>query len=142
MTSPPGAAALDVAIRRSDCDPAGIIYYPNYLDIFEDAIEEWLGPEYRVLVLERGLGLAISAVDCQFLAPVRMGDRLRLRLQLAELGGDGAVLVLNGEAAGVPRLTARLTVACMELGPQRRVPLPREMHARLAALERAEGGTP
>jgi len=141
MTAPPSEPALEVAIRRSHCDPAGIIYYPNYLDIFEDAIEEWLGADYRALVLERGLGLAIVGVDCQFLAPVQMGDRLQLRLRLAELGAESAVLALDGEAADTMRLTARLTAACTELASQRRVRFPQELRARLGALEPVEGGS-
>jgi 4-hydroxybenzoyl-CoA thioesterase len=141
MMAPPAEPALEVAIRRSHCDPAGIIYYPNYLDVFEDAIEEWLGADYRALVLGRGLGLAIVGVDCQFLAPVRMGDRLAIRLRLAELGEESAVLALEGEAADTLRLTARLTAAFTELASQRRIPFPPELRARLAALEPVEGGS-
>lgn len=141
MTAPPAAPALEVAIRRSHCDPAGIIYYPNYLDIFEDAIEDRLGAGYRALVLERGIGIAVVAVDCQFLAPVRMGDRLQLRVRLAALEGGSAVLSVDGEAAGAMRLTGRLTAVCTELASQRRIPFPRELHASLAGLERVEGGS-
>ena len=141
MSAPPPEPALEVAIRRSHCDPAGIVYYPNYLDLFEDAIEEWLGADYRALALERGLGLAIVGVDCQFLAPLRMGDRLAIRLRLAELGAGSAVLALDGEAGEAMRFTARLTAACAELASRRRIPFPPELRARLAALERIEGGS-
>ena len=144
MTAPPEAPrppapVLEVSIHCSDCDPAGIIYYPNYLDILEDAIEEWLGAEYRMLVRERGCGLAIVGADCTFRAPVRMGDRLRLSLRSVSLGSDGAVLAIDGEAGDVPRLEARLTAACMELTPRRRIPFPPELGARLAALEAMAG---
>lgn len=146
MTAPreapsPEAPVLDVSIHRSDCDPAGIIYYPNYLDILEDAIEEWLGADYRTLVRERGCGLAILGADCTFRAPVRMGDRLRLSLRSVSIASDGAVLAIDGEADEVPRLEARLTAACMELTPRRRIPFPPELRARLAALEAVAGGS-
>jgi 4-hydroxybenzoyl-CoA thioesterase len=146
MTAPsevsrPPAPVLEVSIHRSDCDPAGIIYYPNYLDILEDAIEEWLGADYGTLVRERGCGLAIVGADCNFRAPVRMGDRLRLSLRLVSLDADGAVLSIDGEAGDVPRLEARLTAACMELAPRRRIPFPPELRARLAALEAVAGGS-
>ncbi|HTS93089.1 MAG TPA: thioesterase family protein [Stellaceae bacterium] len=135
MTAASAEPALEVPIRRSDCDPAGIIYYPNYLDVFEDAIEEWLGAGYRSLVLERGMSLRIVSVDCQFVAPVRMGDRLALRLRRAALEAGRAVLALEGAAAGLPRLAARLTAVCVELGTERCVEFPPELSERLAALE-------
>lgn len=144
MTSPPDAPrspVLEVSIHRSDCDPAGIIYYPNYLDILEGAIEDWLGAEYGTLVRERGCGLAIVGAECTFRSPVRMGDRLRLSLRRVSLETDGAVLAIDGEAGGIPRLEARLTAACMELTPRRRIPLPPMLRAQLAALEASAGGS-
>ena len=38
---PPGAFTRSVPIRFSDCDPAGIVYFPHYFDIFNGLIEDW-----------------------------------------------------------------------------------------------------
>jgi 4-hydroxybenzoyl-CoA thioesterase len=37
---PPGAFTRTVAIRFSHCDPAGIVYFPNYFDMFNGLIED------------------------------------------------------------------------------------------------------
>jgi len=142
MTAASAEHALEVPIRRSDCDPAGIIYYPNYFDLFEDAIEEWLGAAYRPLLLERGIDFRVVSVDCQFVSPVSMGDRLVLRLRLAALEAERAVLALEGEAAGQPRVAAHLTVVCVDLGTERFVAFPVELRERLAALAPAERSAP
>src|SRR5207249_5500013 len=48
-------------IRFSDCDPAGIVFYPQYFVMFNGLVEDWfnesLRVDYRQLVMERRVGL-------------------------------------------------------------------------------------
>ena len=39
--SPQGAFTRTVRIRFSHCDPAGIVYFPHYFDMFNGLIEDW-----------------------------------------------------------------------------------------------------
>ena len=48
------------AIRFSDCDPAAIVFYPQYFVMFNGLVEDWvdaMGLGYRRLIAERRLGL-------------------------------------------------------------------------------------
>jgi acyl-CoA thioesterase FadM len=38
---PEGAFTRTVPIRFSHCDPAGIVYFPHYFDMFNGLIEDW-----------------------------------------------------------------------------------------------------
>lgn len=42
---PNGAFTRSVPIRFSHCDPAGIVYFPHYFDMFNGLIEDWYGQE-------------------------------------------------------------------------------------------------
>jgi hypothetical protein len=52
-------------IRFSDCDPAGIVFYPQYFVMFNGLLEDWfsddLGVGFDALVLERRIGVPTSA---------------------------------------------------------------------------------
>jgi 4-hydroxybenzoyl-CoA thioesterase len=42
---PKGAFTRSVPVRFSHCDPAGIVYFPHYFDMFNGLIEDWYGEE-------------------------------------------------------------------------------------------------
>ena len=48
-------------IRFSDCDPAGIVFYPQYFVMLNGLVEDWVDDAldigYRHLVIERRIGL-------------------------------------------------------------------------------------
>ena len=48
-------------IRFSDCDPAGIVFYPQYFVMFNGLVEDWFGDALEIgydgLVLKRRIGL-------------------------------------------------------------------------------------
>jgi 4-hydroxybenzoyl-CoA thioesterase len=50
-------------IRFSDCDPAGIVFYPQYFVMLNGLVEDWvnegLGLSYHGLVAQRRIGLPI-----------------------------------------------------------------------------------
>jgi hypothetical protein len=52
---PKGAFTRTVPIRFSHCDPAGIVYFPHYFDMFNGLIEDWyteqLDVNYAKLIL-------------------------------------------------------------------------------------------
>ena len=74
---PPGAFTRTVAIRFSHCDPAGIVYFPNYFDMFNGLIEDWyteqLGVDYSKLILNEHFGFPFVHIETDFKIPSRMG---------------------------------------------------------------------
>lgn len=83
-------------IRFSDCDPAGIVFFPQYFVMFNGTVEDWitqgLGVGYRHLVIERQVGLPTVHLDVDFTAISRMGDEVTLELEIIRLGSKSLKL--------------------------------------------------
>jgi 4-hydroxybenzoyl-CoA thioesterase len=142
------AAALfrkTVTIRFQDCDPAGIVYYPNFIDMAEAAIEDWmtgsLGESYRDWLFQERRALPRVKVTCDFAKPCRMEDRLELILHLRKLGRSSLELEVAGRVAGEPCLKIGLVLVNMSLDSHKAVPFADGLRAKLEryrALDAAE----
>lgn len=129
----------EVTVRFGDCDPAGIVFYPRYFEMFNNLVEDWcaqgLGMSFRELHLQRGLGLPTVHVETSFVAPSELGDVLRAQLRVQKIGGASITLrVRLAGPAGEDRVRATLVLALMDLKERRAVPMPEALHARIAAF--------
>ena len=74
--------AHDVHVRTADCDPAGIVFYPQFLVMADGAQDQWfargLGQSRLELLARRRLNVEPENVRCDFSLPVRMGEALQL----------------------------------------------------------------
>ena len=77
---PRGVWRSRILVRFGSCDPAGIVYTPEYLNLFNGVIEDWyseaLGLSYHELVGKRRIGLGYAHVSADFARPSSMGDVL------------------------------------------------------------------
>jgi 4-hydroxybenzoyl-CoA thioesterase len=125
---PQGAFTRTVPIRFSHCDPAGIVYFPHYFDMFNGLIEDWyteqLGVDYSKLILNDRHGFPFVHIETDFKIPSRMGEHLDLTLLLTKIGKSSLSVVILGHLGGVERLRARLVTAMMSLETQQKVKLP------------------
>ncbi|MBS0248564.1 MAG: acyl-CoA thioesterase [Proteobacteria bacterium] len=69
----------DVRIEWGDCDPAGIIFYPNYFRIFDHSIEmlfeSALGiTKYEMFRTLEFAGWPLLKTQSRFFKPTRFGD--------------------------------------------------------------------
>lgn len=81
---------LAVPIRFGDCDPAGILYYPRYFDLFHQAMEAWfdgaLGLPYATFLNEHRLGLPAVHATANYRAPSTFGEMVTVELRVLALG--------------------------------------------------------
>jgi 4-hydroxybenzoyl-CoA thioesterase len=67
-----------IHIEWGHCDPAGIVYYPRYLEYFDNctaALFEQAGlPKYEMLKTYGIAGIAMVDMRVRFLAPSRFGE--------------------------------------------------------------------
>ncbi len=126
-------------IRFSDCDPAGIVFYPQYFVMLNGLIEDWvneqLGLDYAALVVQRRIGLPTVRLEVDFKAVSRLGDRIRLVLGVQRLGGASLTLDLLCLGAGNDdmRMQMRQVIVTTSLDSHRAVPIPADLRA---AIER------
>lgn len=88
-----------VPIRFAHCDPAGIIFFPQYLVLFNGLVEDWfnqaLGVSYADMLQTDNVGLPIVHLECDFRAVTRMGERVDMGLSIRKLGNRSLTLELD-----------------------------------------------
>ena len=125
-------------IRFGHADPAGIVYYPNYFDMFngvvEDFFDEWIGVPFETLKAEHRLVTPLRHVECGFVGPSRIGDRLSLSMALVRVGRTSITLDIEGTVDDEPRVRARLVHVFVSTEDGRPLPPPQFIAERLRAF--------
>ena len=124
-------------IRFSECDPAGIVFYPQYFVMFNDVLEDWfsdeLGVGFDTLVVERRIGVPTVRLEVDFSAVSRMGDEVVLSLAIERLGRRSLTLALRCESReGEVRMAARQVLVTTSLDTHRAVDIPTDIRAAIA----------
>ena len=106
-------------VRFSDCDPAGIVFFPQYLVMLNGVVEEWfdrdLGIPYAELIAARRSGLPTVRLEVDFSAVSRHGDALDWSLGLERLGRSSMTVVFQVHGGGELRLQGRQVLVCTSL---------------------------
>lgn len=124
-------------IRFSDCDPAGIVFYPQYFTLFNDLLEEWVdsiwAPGFADYIVRCRFGVPTVRLEAEFKAISRMGDDVILSLSLIRIGERSFDLALDckGAADGVLRMSARQTLVTTSLDTHRSVQIPPQLREAL-----------
>jgi 4-hydroxybenzoyl-CoA thioesterase len=122
-------------IRFSDCDPAGIVFYPQYFVMLNGLIEDWvnegLGLSYHGLVAERSIGLPTVKLEVDFRAVSRMGDQVMLGLAVERLGSRSMTLAVRcfGAESGEVRMQMTQVIVTTSLETHRAVAIPDDLRA-------------
>jgi 4-hydroxybenzoyl-CoA thioesterase len=116
-------------IRFSDCDPAGIVFYPQYFVMFNGLVEDWvnedLGVGYRKLIVDQRIGLPTVRLEADFRAVSRLGDRVNLGLAVERLGTRSLTLDLHCfDHQGETRMRMRQVIVTTSLETHRAVEVP------------------
>lgn len=124
-------------IRFSDCDPAGIVFYPQYFVMLNGLVEDWFNDEldigYAALILERRIGLPTVRLEVDFVSVSRLGDQVELSLQVDRLGGRSLTLTLDCTGAdGVARMRMRQVLVTTSLVTHRAVEIPSDIRAAIS----------
>jgi 4-hydroxybenzoyl-CoA thioesterase len=121
-------------IRFSHCDPAGIVFYPRYIELGVEAVEDWfnkgLGFSFWTLHEEHRLGIPAVHLEVDFITPSRHGDQLDFLLSIAHIGTSSMTLDLIVECDGERRFRERIVVVLVSLDTMRSVPISAEWRER------------
>ncbi|SPA03050.1 Thioesterase superfamily protein [Cupriavidus taiwanensis] len=121
-------------IHFSECDPAGIVFYPQYFVMFNDLIESWidtLTPDgYHGVIGARRLGMPTVHLEVDFKAISRFGEKVWLELEVVRIGGKSITLAwrCSGADGGV-RLAAKQTIVMTSLDTHLAIPVPEDLRA-------------
>jgi 4-hydroxybenzoyl-CoA thioesterase len=122
-------------IRFAHTDMAGIVYYPNYFNMFQSVVEDWfdhwLGIRYATLIADRKVALPSVRAACDFLHPTRIGDILDLTVKLHRIGRSSIAIAIDGEVGGIPTLHGEVILVTLSLTTFKSIPIPPDIAERL-----------
>lgn len=120
-------------IRFSHCDPAGIVFFPQYLVMVNDLNEEWvgslLGLPYADLIGRRRTGLPTVSLQCDFTAVSRMGEVVTLGLSVERLGTKSITLRHGCRLGDEARMSIRQVLVTTDLETHRAIHIPADLRA-------------
>ena len=96
------------------CDPAGIVFYPRYFEMFNATIEEWfekrVGISFYDIHMVRGEVVPTVHAEVDFKAPSRLGETLTLVLTLVKIGISSITFNISVEHGDTVRVRAELVL--------------------------------
>ena len=107
---------ITIRVRYCECDPMGVAHHTAYPVWFEMGRTELLrvaGFRYRDLE-ERGVLMAVAALEVRYKAPARYDDELILETTLAEVGRVRLEHEYRLLRDGLVLATARTTLVCLD----------------------------
>jgi 4-hydroxybenzoyl-CoA thioesterase len=139
-----GVYSTKSTIRFYHCDPAGIVYFPNYFDMAQALVEDWfghgLGLSYAQILNERHIGLPTVHLTVDFDRPSRLGDELTWTVLVEALGRSSVRLKIAASAEGIERLTIQQVIVTIDSKSGKTVPIPNDLRVKLANYQAATAG--
>jgi 4-hydroxybenzoyl-CoA thioesterase len=127
--------AHEVHVHTADCDPAGIVFYPQFLVMTDGTKDQWfargLGHSRLELLSKRRLSVEPENVSCEFSLPVRMGEALKFELSVLEINDASIRIRIVGKRHTVEHLSITQTFAFVSLDTRRVVPVPEDLRPRI-----------
>ena len=131
-------------VRFHHCDPAGIVFYPQYFVLLHEVQEDFLAhigfPEHALIA--GGKGVPIVDLRTEFLGMCRNGDQLVMTLELTRIGNSSLGMHYEihghpsapdefGNGAGAIKLRAHGVVVYSEVPHGKPVRIPDDMRSAL-----------
>jgi len=121
-------------LRLHDTDAAGVIYFARLMQRAHEAYEAFLDANGLPLadLIAQGPALPLVHAEADFLAPIRLGQALRVRLQAAEIGRSSFTLeYLFVDLQDRPLARARTVHVALAAGNGTPIDLPQALRTAL-----------
>jgi 4-hydroxybenzoyl-CoA thioesterase len=131
--------SIEIAVEWGDCDPAGIVFYPNYFRWFNQGAHALFGaagmPFHKMIEDHGVIGVPMLDTQARFKAPARFGDVVILTSRIAEWRNRSLVIAHEISKDGqlcVEGRDIRAWVAQDQTAPNgiRAVPIPDDVKRR------------
>lgn len=100
------------------CDPAGIVFYPRFFEMINDAVEALFGDVlcWPLDEMHPEAGVPTAAFNVRFLHPCRHGDQLDLQVTFDRLGRSSLTLTTRAMRGDTPCFEAEQVLVCVKGG--------------------------
>ncbi|MCT1531920.1 acyl-CoA thioesterase [Sphingobacterium daejeonense] len=77
-------------MKFQHCDAAGIVFYPRFLEMLNELVEDWFEEElgFPFKELHHGEGVPTADLKVAFVSPARLGDVFEKTLTVIKLGNS------------------------------------------------------
>jgi 4-hydroxybenzoyl-CoA thioesterase len=140
VAAPASAYRTSVLVRFAHCDPAGIVFFPRYMEMFNNLVEDWcreeLGLSFAQMHLTQALGLSTVHLEVDFVAPSVLGDTLSASLAVRALGKSSVHLSITlCGADGGDRVRGQMILVLVDGRSKRARLLPDDLRARMTVFQ-------
>ena len=132
-------------IRFHHCDPAGIVFYPQFFYLLHEVQEDFLAhvgfAEHHMITA--GMGVPIVDLKTEFLGMCRNGDDINIHLSLSKVGNSsiGMSYTITGDDGQV-RLRASGVVVYSTVPQGKPMRIPNDLRDALAPYLQNKQDTP
>lgn len=120
-------------VRFAHVDPAGIVFYPRYLEMLNGAVEDWfgdaIGSSFAELHIDRRVGTPTVHLEVDFKIASRLGERLDISITPLRLGKSSCRIAVDFSCKDELRLSAELVLVCTDLDTLSSTPWPDDLRA-------------
>lgn len=135
-------------VRFGHCDPAGIVFYPRFFELVQEATEDFfreaLDAPFDVLVGRDDVVMPAVSLEVRWGAPSRLADMLDIDVGVARLGAASVDFAYVVSCRGERRMAMRTRQVQALRTTGRSTPIVEPLRGRLArhAVDLAEGALP
>jgi 4-hydroxybenzoyl-CoA thioesterase len=132
---------VPLKVRFSDIDHAGIVYYPNFFEYVNTAIEEFfsrnIGIDYPTMVLEYRIGLPTVHLETDFKRPLRFGEAFEVEIAVESVGKTSITFIYAIYTAKDREMAIRgkKVMACMDLNTFKKKKIPDWLRLKLTSCQ-------
>ena len=127
--------SIDEYVRWSDIDAAGVICYGAYVRFFELAETELFraaGVPYGEVFERLQIWLPRKRLVCEFHAPAKLDERLRVTASVKRLGTTSVTLFFEVEDAAARKIAdCEIVLVCVDKQSFKPRPLPEQLRSAL-----------
>ena len=131
-----------MTVRLHHTDAAGVLYYSRLFELLQEAFESAMadaGLPLGELLRAGELRIPVVHAEADYTAPVRVGDRLEVRLTFSAGKRSMRVAADFVDAAGRRVAAAQTVHAAVSVATARAITLPEPLRAALSRLCGSEG---
>jgi YbgC/YbaW family acyl-CoA thioester hydrolase len=123
-------------VQFSETDMAGVVHFSNFFRWMEEVEHAWfrsIGLSVAMLNDEARLGWPRVSASCDFLAPVRFEDEVKLTFRIVKLGEKSLNYEVEFSSSGKRVALGKATSVCCQVTPQgmKSIPIPPAIRQKL-----------
>jgi acyl-CoA thioester hydrolase len=127
-------------VRFHECDPQGVVFYPNHLMYFDVVLTELWRATFGGYgdMVESGTDVHVVHAALDFRAPARFDDALELSMEVTLFGETSITSHCETRRGGELLVSGELVHVCVTTGTHAKRPVPERLRAGLTPWSRPQ----